>query len=100
MKITKERFFAVGLDSKIAKDQLDAFWGRLERADSAAPSNAFSIYLYYLGAMIVISAMTWFMNLAWEQFGGGVLYRKNQTKIEQSLFKLLPASLRTFLDSR
>ncbi len=26
---------------------------------------------YYLGALVVISAMTWFMTLGWERFGGG-----------------------------
>lgn len=30
--------------------------------------------IYYLGALIVISAMGWFMNLGWERFGGSGIF--------------------------
>ena len=31
-------------------------------------------FAYYFGALVVISAMTWFMTLGWERFGsGGIL---------------------------
>lgn len=38
-----------------------------------APRFAFTHVLYYLGGMIAIGAMTLFMTLGWERFGGGGL---------------------------
>lgn len=72
MKIYKDSFFSIGSDLKISKEQLEVFWTSLEKSDST--SNAFTKYLFYFGALIVIGAMTWFMNLSWEQFGGGGMF--------------------------
>lgn len=73
MKISKEAFFSVGSDLKIPQISLDAMWSELEK-NAQEPSSPFAKYLYYLGALIIISAMTWFMNLGWEIFGGGGIF--------------------------
>ena len=70
MKVTKEHFFSVGKSLKFSNDQLDAFWSGLEKSEV----SPFSKYLFYFGALIVISAMTWFMTLGWETFGGGGIF--------------------------
>lgn len=74
MKVSKDDFYSAGSDLKISKDQIEAFWLRLEKLENSPESTPFTKFLFYLGAMIVISAMTWFMNLAWEWFGGGGIF--------------------------
>jgi hypothetical protein len=74
MKISKDNFFSVGEDLKIPQGQIEAFWSSLEKFETQPESTPFSKYLFYLGAMIVISAMTWFMSLGWEWFGGGGIF--------------------------
>lgn len=72
MNISKENFFLVASDLNISKAQMEAFWKELEKFDQE--SSGFSKYLFYLGAMVIISAMTWFMNWSWERFGGGGIF--------------------------
>lgn len=74
MKLSKNKFFAVGSDLKIPKEQVEAFWIKLEKLDENSESILFAQYLFYIGALIVISAMTWFMNLGWEWFGSGGVF--------------------------
>jgi hypothetical protein len=72
MKISKDQFFAAGSQAKVSQEQITTFWQELEKTTSA--STPFTEYLFYLGGMIIISAMTWFMNAGWEQFGGGGIF--------------------------
>ncbi|MBA2368778.1 MAG: DUF2157 domain-containing protein [Candidatus Protochlamydia sp.] len=74
MKIFEDNFFAIASELKIPKEQAAALWNRLGRINKDSETNPFAKYLFYLGAMIVISAMTWFMNLGWEVFGGGGIF--------------------------
>lgn len=76
MEITKEQFFAVGKGANISSDNLDLFWHGLEQksAEQGPVNNSFALWLYYFGALIVISAMTFFMTITWEIFGGGGLF--------------------------
>ena len=46
-------------------------WAGLQMRKSDKPQFDMPHMLYYFGAMIVISAMAWFMTEAWELFGGG-----------------------------
>ena len=73
MKISKDKFFSVGSDLNISKEKMDAFWSGLEKMEEEE-STPFAKCLFYLGALIVISAMTWFMNLGWALFGGGGIF--------------------------
>jgi hypothetical protein len=62
----------------ITQEQADALWQvALEKgkgANRSDDSSALSQFLYYLGALIVIGAMGWFMNSAWTIFGGAGLF--------------------------
>lgn len=59
---------SVGL---ISTEQAEALWNALENRDTTRPKFDLAHLAYYFGALVVISAMGWFMNLAWERFGGG-----------------------------
>lgn len=75
MKISKEHFFTVGENLKIPPEKINALWEGLERkAASTAETTPFAKYLYYLGAMIIIGAMTWLITTAWDSFGGGGIF--------------------------
>src|SRR5271166_2757259 len=54
----------------ISPEQARALWHDLTSQLSNRPSFTANHVAYYLGALIVIGAMGWFMNRAWEQFGG------------------------------
>jgi hypothetical protein len=45
-------------------------WSRLEKPSLSRQSFDFAHVAYYFGALVVMSAMGWFMTLGWEQFGG------------------------------
>lgn len=72
MEISKEQFFTNAANLGIANDQAKALWTSFETNESKASS--FSKLLFYFGALIIISAMTWFMNLSWQWFGGGGIF--------------------------
>lgn len=74
MQISKEDFLSVAADLKMPKELTESFWKNLEKQDAFSNSTPFAKYLFYFGAMIIISAMTWFMTISWDWFGsGGVL---------------------------
>lgn len=72
MEISKEQFFQAATKVGLSEENKEALWETLEAESSK--SSFISKLLYYFGAMIVISAMTWFMNLGWMAFGGGWLF--------------------------
>lgn len=58
----------------ISAAQADALYKLIEAQRQDTPGFTFTHVLYYLGGLIAIGAMTLFMNLGWESFGGiGVL---------------------------
>lgn len=74
MEITKQKLeSAVGLGI-ISRQQADALYDYLRSMPSAGSSFDFTHVLYYMGGLIAIGAMTLFMTLGWENFGGwGIL---------------------------
>ncbi len=80
MKVTIEQDdLAEAVDRGIlTREQADALWRvALEKGqdtDRADDSSTLSQFLYYLGALIVVGAMGWFMNSAWEILGGAGLF--------------------------
>lgn len=50
--------------------QAAGLWAFLEARAVSRPGFRLTHILYYLGGLIAIGAMTLFMNLGWEQFGG------------------------------
>lgn len=66
MNLSKESFKAVGSKLHLSDQVLETFWRELSEQESPRFSN----YLFYLGALLTISAMTWLMNVGWDVFGG------------------------------
>jgi len=74
MKITRTHLGAAVENNILSQDQADALLEFLKKEPSVGPSFDFTHVLYYLGGLIAIGAMTLFMNLGWESFGGwGIL---------------------------
>lgn len=74
MKIFKEDVDWVVSRGIITPEQGEELWNALEERASNRPQFNAANVAYYFGALIVISGMTWFMNLTWEQFGGVGLF--------------------------
>ncbi|MBD2597146.1 DUF2157 domain-containing protein [Nostoc sp. MBR 210] len=74
MKIYREDLDWAVSQGLITAEQANALWNALSMRNSERPQFNFVNVSYYFGALIVISAMTWFMTLAWESFGGGGIF--------------------------
>ncbi len=74
MEISKENFFSNAKKLGLADEQIILLWNSLKNDISSPEPSAISKWLFYFGAMIVISAMTWFMSIGWELFGGGGIF--------------------------
>ncbi|MBU2953083.1 DUF2157 domain-containing protein [Marinobacter sp. F3R08] len=57
-------------DEIITKEQADQLWALFSEHGQQTPSFRFTHILYYLGGLIAIGAMSLFMTLSWELFGG------------------------------
>ncbi len=55
----------------VSSEQAEALWGAIEQRRAGLSRFDVPNVAYYLGALIVMSAMGWFMTQAWERFGGG-----------------------------
>jgi hypothetical protein len=75
MNISQDELRKAATSSGISSDQADLLWQALQTNPNLAEKPKFDVanVAYYLGALIVIGAMGWFMNKAWESFGGGGL---------------------------
>lgn len=89
MEISKEQFFLSASQLGMQEDQIHTLWKALEKKEESL-SSPFSKWLYYFGALIVISAMTWMLTLSTELFGGGALF----------LISLIYGALFIFLGSK
>lgn len=58
----------------ISESQAELLWAFLSEKSRDTPSFRFSHILYYLGGLIAIGAMSLFMTLGWESFGGWGLF--------------------------
>lgn len=60
----------------ISPQQAEALWAYFCTVTPAAPGPRFDLthVLYYLGGMLAIGAMSLFMNLGWEAFGGAGIF--------------------------
>ncbi len=70
MKITKQKLESAVEEEIISQEQADKLFDFLKASPSAGPSFDFTHVLYYMGGLIAIGAMTLFMTLGWENFGG------------------------------
>jgi len=69
--VSRKDFGWVVSEGVISEGQAGDLWRALERRNADRPRFDLPHVAYYLGALVVISAMTWFMTLGWERFGGG-----------------------------
>jgi hypothetical protein len=70
MPIRKQTLQDAAARGLISDDQVEPLHQFLSAQTARTPRFDFTHVLYYLGGMIAIGAMTLFMNLGWEAFGG------------------------------
>jgi hypothetical protein len=93
MDVTKKNLNDAAEENIITPHQAQALYEFLSAQSKDVPQFTFTHVLYYLGGFIAIGAMTLFMNLGWEFFGGAgilsisVLYAAVGLKITNSLAK-------------
>jgi len=73
MEINRQQLQQAAARGLLSAEQVDALWAFLQTRQAGTPQFRLTHILYYLGGMIAIGAMTLFMNLGWERFGGGGL---------------------------
>jgi uncharacterized membrane protein len=71
MKVSRRDLEWAVLEGVISRGQAEDLWRALEGSASERPRFNLAHVAYYFGALVVISAMGWFMTLGWERFGGG-----------------------------
>lgn len=79
MRLEREDFDWAVQQNLITASQAENLWtaflSRYPQEDEVnRPRFNFANVAYYFGALIVISALGWFMNEAWESFGGAGLF--------------------------
>lgn len=70
MKITRKNLDDAVGEKIITGEQAAKLYDYLRSVPSVGPTFNFTNVLYYLGGLIAIGAMSLFMNLGWESFGG------------------------------
>ncbi len=70
MKITQRQLEQAVSKQILSQQQAEALVDFLKQQPVTGPVFDFTHLLYYLGGMIAIGAMSLFMNLGWEAFGG------------------------------
>ena len=74
MKVTRKKLESAVAEEIISQEQSDNLYNFLQALPANGPSFDFTHVLYYMGGIIASGAMTLFMNLGWENFGGwGIL---------------------------
>jgi len=75
MEVSKATLQKAVANNIISEQQSAALFHFFQEESLHTPSFSFTHILYYLGGLIAIGAMTFFMNLGWEQFGGaGIVF--------------------------
>ena len=74
VKIAKDKLEDAVRNGILSESQAESLWEFLLEKSEDDPSFKVTHILYYLGGLIAIGAMTLFMNLGWEVFGGGGIF--------------------------
>jgi len=75
MKLTRAMLDEAASQGLLDRDQAGRLWQFLAEREQHTPGFKPAHILYYLGGMIAIGAMSLFMTLGWESFGGtGLLF--------------------------
>jgi hypothetical protein len=70
MQINRSHLDAAARQGLLTPEQASALWIHLSAQTADTPTFRFTHILYYLGGLIAIGAMSLFMTLGWERFGG------------------------------
>lgn len=70
MDVTQKKLESAAEKNIISPEQAEALYEFLAAQSQNTPKFTLTHVLYYLGGLIAIGAMTLFMNLGWESFGG------------------------------
>jgi hypothetical protein len=74
MNLSREDFKWAASRGLVTAEQANELWNAFLARRSGQASFDLAHVAYYFGALIVISAMGWFMTLGWERFGGGGIF--------------------------
>jgi hypothetical protein len=74
MEVTRGLLKSATENGLITELQAEQLWKFLRERGQDTPSFRFTHVLYYLGGLIAIGAMSLFMTLGWERFGGWGLF--------------------------
>ncbi len=74
MKISRKDIDWAVNEGILSKEQAESLCNAVEERHRNRPKFDLPHVLYYFGALVVISAMGWFMTEAWETFGGGGIF--------------------------
>lgn len=74
MQVKKSQLDAAAKQGVLSDNQVEQLWLFLKDQNKDLPSFQMTHILYYLGGMIAIGAMSLFMTLGWENFGGFGLF--------------------------
>lgn len=75
MNIAKRDLLRAATDCGVSDEQAESLWETLEGCQARTTRFDVPNVAYYLGALVVMAAMGWFMTMAWERFGGrGILF--------------------------
>jgi hypothetical protein len=72
VNLSKEDLTRAASEGVITPEQAERLWQKLKDRDASSARSGLDVAMvaYYLGALIVMSAMGWLMTRGWEQFGG------------------------------
>lgn len=74
MKLNRRLLKEATENGLLSEQQANALWQFLDERGKDSPGFRFTHILYYLGGLIAIGAMSLFMTLGWERFGGWGLF--------------------------
>lgn len=74
MELNRAHLVDAARNGLISEQQAERLWEYLSARGVDTPSFRFTHILYYLGGFIAIGAMSLFMTLGWERFGGWGLF--------------------------
>src|ERR1044071_10225714 len=74
MNISREDLRWAAEKGVLNSGQDEALWCALNKRTADKPRFDLANVAYYIGALIVIGAMGWFMTSAWEALGGGGIF--------------------------
>ena len=74
MHIGRNKLHQAVEEGILSREQADRLWDFLHALAADTPGFRFTHILYYLGGLMAIGAMSLFMTLGWESFGGWGLF--------------------------